>query len=118
MITIYKIPSGYSSYNLPIVNVSNQKDYRSIHRLPGNQREQNQKDGTDTSQPPHSIRDIPVFRRNWHVETFLQDYRRILIKNFQKVKIEGGGGILDLRSGTRFQELELETFAASRAAVS
>jgi len=49
MITIYKIPSGYYSYNLPIVSVSNQKDYRSIHRLPGNQREHDKKDAPATT---------------------------------------------------------------------
>ena len=28
MITIYKIPSGYYSYNVPVVSVSNQNDDR------------------------------------------------------------------------------------------
>ena len=32
MITIYKIFSGYSSYNLPIVSVSNQNYYRSVNQ--------------------------------------------------------------------------------------
>ena len=40
------------------------------------------------------------------------------MENFQKIRIEGTRGILELRSGTRSQELELETLAASRAAMS
>jgi hypothetical protein len=41
--------------------------------------------------------------------------RNILMKNFRKIRIEGG---LDKGPGSRSQELELETLAASQAAVS
>ena len=52
------------------------------------------------------------------LETFMRDYRQILTANFQKVIIEGGGEYWTSGQEHDTQELELETLAASRAAVS
>jgi hypothetical protein len=60
--TIYKIPSGYSSYNLPIGSVSNQNDSRSAHQQAEIPREHNQKDATATTQTTNCVQDIPLFR--------------------------------------------------------
>ena len=53
---------------------------------PKNPSEQNQKDATATTQTTYSIRDIPVFCRAWKVGNL-----QILMKNFQKIIIEGTG---------------------------
>jgi hypothetical protein len=47
------------------------------------------------------------------LETFMRNYRHILTTHFQKNKNRRRRGILELQSGTRSQELELETLAAS-----
>ena len=79
--------------------------------------EQNQKYATSTTQTTNSIRDIPIFRRTRHAGNLHAGLPADSHPTFSKGQNRKRRGILELRSGPRSQELELETLAASRAAV-
>jgi len=90
-----------------------------IDQFTGNQkiREHNQKDAPTTSKTTNSIRDIPLFRWPHHAGKIHTGLPPDSHGQFSKNTNRRWRGILDLRSGPRSQELELETVAASWAAM-
>ena len=92
MITIYKIPSGYSIYSVSFANVQNQNDDRSVSRQT---LKYNENKTIKMPLPPPKNRSAYgtylYFAEPGALEKFLRDYRHILSQNFQKAKIEGDG---------------------------